>query len=203
MATKTQGTLDRRAVMSALLDARGDSLIVTGLGSSCYDAGTADHPNTFYLWGGMGAAAMMGLGLALAQPTRRVVVVTGDGEMLMAMGAFATIGAKSPKNLSIVVIDNEHYSETGMQPTHTGRGVDLSGIAEYLQFPHRADGLYREGIGRVDRPAVQGGEPDVLRHQGQHPALSDVDTDARRRSHQEPFSGKSARPEGFRLNEPG
>lgn len=135
MATQTQGTLDRRDVMSTLLEARGDSLIVTGLGSSCYDAGTADHPNTFYLWGGMGAAAMMGLGLALAQPTRRVVVVTGDGEMLMGMGAFATIGAKSPKNLSIVVIDNEHYSETGMQPTHTGRGVDLSGIARACSFP--------------------------------------------------------------------
>lgn len=134
-AQKQQGTLDRRVVMSALLKARGDNLIVTGLGSSCYDAGTIDHPNTFYLWGGMGAAAMVGLGLALAQPTRRVVVVTGDGEMLMAMGAFATIGAKSPKNLSIVVIDNEHYSETGMQPTHTGRGVDLSAVAKACSFP--------------------------------------------------------------------
>jgi thiamine pyrophosphate-dependent acetolactate synthase large subunit-like protein len=135
MATQKQGTMDRRAVMGTLLGARGDSLIVTGLGSSCYDAGTADHLNTFYLWGGMGAAAMVGLGLALAQPKRRVVVVTGDGEMLMAMGAFATIGAKSPKNLSIVVIDNEHYSETGMQQTHTGRGVDLSGVAEACSFP--------------------------------------------------------------------
>jgi thiamine pyrophosphate-dependent acetolactate synthase large subunit-like protein len=134
MASQRPGTMDRRAVMGALLEARGDSLIVTGLGSTCYDAGTADHPNTFYLWGGMGAAAMMGLGLALAQPSRRVVVITGDGEMLMAFGAFATVGAKAPKNLSIVVIDNEHYSETGMQPTHTGRGVDLSGIAEACSF---------------------------------------------------------------------
>jgi thiamine pyrophosphate-dependent acetolactate synthase large subunit-like protein len=108
---------------------------MTGLGSTCYDAGTADHPNTFYLWGGMGAAAMMGLGLALAQPSRRVVVITGDGEMLMAFGAFATIGAKAPKNLSVVVIDNEHYSETGMQPTHTHRGVSLAGVAEACNFP--------------------------------------------------------------------
>jgi thiamine pyrophosphate-dependent acetolactate synthase large subunit-like protein len=135
MASQRPGTMDRRAVMGALLKARGDSLIVTGLGSTCYDAGTADHPNTFYLWGGMGAAAMMGLGLALAQPSRRVVVITGDGEMLMALGAFATIGAKAPKNLSIVVIDNEHYSETGMQPTHTGRGVSLAGVAEACNFP--------------------------------------------------------------------
>jgi thiamine pyrophosphate-dependent acetolactate synthase large subunit-like protein len=127
--------MDRRAVMAALLKARGDSLIVTGLGSTSYDAGTEDHPNTFYLWGGMGAAAMMGLGLALAQPSRRVVVITGDGEMLMGMGAFATMGAKGPKNLSVVVIDNEHYSETGMQPTHTGRGVDLSAVAAACNFP--------------------------------------------------------------------
>jgi thiamine pyrophosphate-dependent acetolactate synthase large subunit-like protein len=138
-----QPTLDRRAVMDALLKARGDSLIVTGLGSTCYDAGTADHPNTFYLWGGMGAAAMMGLGLALAQPTRRTVVITGDGEMLMAMGAFATIGAKSPKNLSIIVIDNEHYSETGMQPTHTHRGVSLAAVAAACNFP-RAETVYNE-----------------------------------------------------------
>ena len=128
------GTLDRRHVMGAILAARGDALIVTGLGSTTYDAGIVDHPATFYLWGAMGAASMMGLGLALAQPTRRVVVCTGDGEMLMGLGAFATIGAKAPPNLSIVVIDNEHYSETGMQPTHTGRGVSLSGIAQACNF---------------------------------------------------------------------
>lgn len=135
MPNQKQGTLDRRLVMGALLKARGDALIVTGLGSTCYDAGTADHPNTFYLWGGMGAAAMMGFGLALSQPSRRVVVITGDGEMLMALGAFATIGARSPKNLSIIVIDNEHYSETGMQPTHTHRGVSLAGVAKACNFP--------------------------------------------------------------------
>jgi thiamine pyrophosphate-dependent acetolactate synthase large subunit-like protein len=143
MPNQEQGTLDRRVVMDALLKSRGDALIVTGLGSTCYDAGTADHPNTFYLWGGMGAAAMMGLGLALGQPTRRTVVITGDGEMLMALGAFATIGAKSPKNLSIVVIDNEHYSETGMQPTHTHRGVSLAGVAKACNFPS-AEIVYTE-----------------------------------------------------------
>jgi thiamine pyrophosphate-dependent acetolactate synthase large subunit-like protein len=143
MPDRKQGTLDRRAVVSALLKARGDALFVTGLGSSCYDVGTEDHPNTFYLWGGMGAAAMMGLGLALAQPTRRVLVVTGDGEMLMALGAFATIGAKSPNNLSIVVIDNELYSETGMQPTHTNRGVSLAGVAKACNFPS-SETIYTE-----------------------------------------------------------
>lgn len=134
MAAQQQG-MDRRAAVGAMLKARGDSLIVAGLGSTCYDVGTADHPNNFYLWGAMGGAAMMGLGLALAQPSRRVVVITGDGEMLMGIGSLATIGAKAPKNLSIVVIDNEHYSETGGQPTHTGRGVKLAGIAQSCNFP--------------------------------------------------------------------
>jgi thiamine pyrophosphate-dependent acetolactate synthase large subunit-like protein len=134
MAKKQKSTLDRREALGAILAKRGDALLVTGLGSTCYDAGTLDHPNTFYLWGGMGAAAMVGLGLALAQPKRRVIVATGDGEMLMAMGAFATIGAKAPRNLAIVVMDNELYSETGMQPTHTAHGVDLAGIAKSCGF---------------------------------------------------------------------
>src|SRR5918992_496312 len=107
MAVNVSGTLDRREVVKAILDRRGDALVVTGLGSSCYDAGVYDHPNTFYLWGAMGAAAMIGLGLALAQPSRRVVVITGDGEMLMGLGSLATIGAHKPPNLSIVVMDNE------------------------------------------------------------------------------------------------
>jgi thiamine pyrophosphate-dependent acetolactate synthase large subunit-like protein len=81
------------------------------------------------MWGAMGQAAMMGLGLALAQPARRVLVITGDGEALMGLGALATIGAQQPANLSIVVIDNERYGETGMQETHTAHGVDLAGIA--------------------------------------------------------------------------
>jgi thiamine pyrophosphate-dependent acetolactate synthase large subunit-like protein len=133
-AKESSGTLDRREVVGRILDRRGDSLVVTGLGSSCYDAGVHDHPNTFYLWGAMGAAAMMGLGLALAQPDRRVVVITGDGEMLMGLGSLATIGAQKPDNLSIVVIDNELYAETGMQATHTARGVDLALMAKGAGF---------------------------------------------------------------------
>ena len=139
MARKITVTLDRRVAVKAILDQRGDALLVTGLGSSCYDAGAiADHANTFYLWGGMGAAAMMGLGLALAQPKRKVIVITGDGEMLMGLGALATIGVAHPRNLAIVVIDNELYSETGMQPTHTSSGVDLAGIAKAANFARSA-----------------------------------------------------------------
>jgi thiamine pyrophosphate-dependent acetolactate synthase large subunit-like protein len=134
MPDRNEHAMDRRKVMAKILGQRGDTLIATGLGSTTYDAGTVDHPNTFYLWGGMGAAAMLGLGLALAQPKRRVLVLTGDGEMLMGLGALATIGAQRPGNLAVCVIDNEHYSETGMQPTHTHRGVDLAGIARACSF---------------------------------------------------------------------
>ena len=128
--------LDRRQAVGAILGARGDALVVTGLGSPTWDvAATADSPHNFYLWGAMGGASILGLGLALAQPSRRVVVITGDGEMLMGLGSLATIGAERPSNLSIVVLDNERYGETGMQASHTGRGVDLAAMATAASFP--------------------------------------------------------------------
>ncbi len=133
--SKTAAGLDRRNVVAALVKDRGDALVITGLGSSTYDAyAVGDHPLNFYLWGGMGGAAMIGLGLALAQPKRRVLVITGDGEMLMGLGALATIAVEAPKNLAIAVIDNGHYGETGMQRAHTGRGVDITGIAKAAGF---------------------------------------------------------------------
>jgi thiamine pyrophosphate-dependent acetolactate synthase large subunit-like protein len=122
--------LDRRAAMRTLLAERGDALLVTGLGSTTYDAAAVgDDARNFYLWGAMGGAAMLGLGLAIARPERRVLVVTGDGEMLMGMGALATIGVERPPNLAIVVFDNGHYGETGMQVSHTNGGVSLCGVA--------------------------------------------------------------------------
>ena len=122
--------LDRRRAMRTLLDRRGDLLLVTGLGSTTWDAAAiGDDARNFYLWGAMGAAAMVGLGLAIARPERRVLVVTGDGEMLMGLGALATIGVERPPNLALVVFDNGHYGETGMQASHTDSGVSLCGVA--------------------------------------------------------------------------
>ncbi len=124
------GLLHRRSVVPALLQDRGDLLVIAGLGAPAWDVTAAgDHPLSFPLWGAMGGAALMGLGLALAQPDRRVLVLTGDGEMLMGIGALATIAVQAPTNLSIVVLDNERYGETGGQVTHTGLGVDLVGMA--------------------------------------------------------------------------
>ena len=128
-------TLHRRDVVRELLEARGGLLVVAGLGSSAWDTAAAgDHELTFPLWGAMGLAAMTGLGLALARPERRVLVVTGDGEMLMGLGSLATVGVQKPANLSIVVLDNERYGETGMQATHTARGVDLAAVARGCGF---------------------------------------------------------------------
>ena len=122
--------LDRRQVAAAILKRRGDALVVAGLGAPCWDTAAAgDSPLNFYAWGGMGGAAMIGLGLALAQPKRRVLVITGDGEILMGLGSLATIGVQRPRNLAVIVMDNEHYGETGMQESHTARGVDLAAAA--------------------------------------------------------------------------
>src|SRR5882762_766275 len=127
--------LDRRECVSALLGERGDLLVVSGLGAPTYDVAAAgDHPLNFYLWGAMGGAAMIGLGLALARPRARVAVITGDGEMLMGLGSLATIGVKQPQNLAILVLDNRHYGETGMQASHTQHGIDLVGIAKACRF---------------------------------------------------------------------
>jgi thiamine pyrophosphate-dependent acetolactate synthase large subunit-like protein len=127
----SQSRLDRRVAMAALLAGRGDDLLVVpGLGSTTWDAmATGHNERTFYLWGAMGGAAMIGLGLALAQPKKRVAVITGDGEMLMGMGALATIGIQRPSNLAVIVFDNGVYGETGMQPSHTQSGVDLLSVA--------------------------------------------------------------------------
>jgi thiamine pyrophosphate-dependent acetolactate synthase large subunit-like protein len=123
--------LERRTAMAALLAGRGDDLLVIpGLGSTAWDAAAAgDNDRNFYLWGAMGGAAMIGLGLALAQPDRRVAVITGDGEMLMGLGSLATIGIQQPRNLAVIVFDNGVYGETGMQPSHTQAGVDLISVA--------------------------------------------------------------------------
>lgn len=129
-ASDYRSDLDRREVVKTLLDRRGDALVITGLGSSTYDVAAAgDQPRNFYLWGAMGGAAALALGVALAQPDVPVIAVTGDGEMLMGMGTFSTIAVQQPKNLSIIVLDNSLYGETGSQHSHTVR-TDLAATAK-------------------------------------------------------------------------
>jgi thiamine pyrophosphate-dependent acetolactate synthase large subunit-like protein len=123
--------MDRREAVPALIGDASDFLIIAGLAGAAKDVGayTKESPNTFLFGGAMGGASMTALALALAQPDKRVLLVTGDGEILMSLGSLATIGTMQPKNLSIIIIDNELYGETGDQATHTSHGVDLQGVA--------------------------------------------------------------------------
>lgn len=151
--------LRRRDVVNTLLSDRGDLLIVAGLGACAWDITAAgDHDCNFPLWGAMGGAVMIGLGLAQAQPDRPVLVLTGDGEMLMGVGSLATVAVKQPKNLAIVVLDNERFGETGMQTTHTAAGADLAATASGL------------GIGTVatitDQAGVDAVRERIHSHQG-------------------------------------
>jgi thiamine pyrophosphate-dependent acetolactate synthase large subunit-like protein len=122
--------LNRSDVMKKIMAVRNNALVITGLGSPVWDLAASDHrPDNFYSWGGMGCAISMGLGCALAQSDKKVWVITGDGEALMGLGSLATVAAQRPSNLAVIVLDNEHYGETGMQRTHTSHGTDIAAIA--------------------------------------------------------------------------
>jgi thiamine pyrophosphate-dependent acetolactate synthase large subunit-like protein len=130
-AHSPRGQIDRREFVAELLAGVPDALVVSGLGSSTYDVfATGDRDLNFYLWGAMGAAVPVGLGLALARPDRSVVVITGDGEQLMGLGSLATVAVQQPLNLTVVVLDNGHFGETGMQPSHTSLGTNLAMVAQ-------------------------------------------------------------------------
>lgn len=156
---KAGGSLDRREVVRALLADRKDLLVVTGLGSASYDVMAAgDHDNNYYLWAAMGSAAMVGLGIAATQPDRPVLVLTGDGEYLMGFGALATISLRRPRNLTLAILDNGHFGETGMQESHAGRGIELDQVAAACGFPH---------TGRItDMAGVQSLRDDIYKRDG-------------------------------------
>lgn len=123
--------LDRCEAVPAIVGRHEDFLFVTGLAGTARDiaALTHDGAHIYTMAGAMGGAVMIGLGLALARPDKRVLVATGDGELLMNIGALATVAILNPANFSILVVDNGHYGETGWQRSHTSLGVDLEKIA--------------------------------------------------------------------------
>ncbi len=162
--------LERRQTVAMLLaDRSPDLLVVPGLGSSTYDVAAAgDCPRNFYLWGAMGGAVSIGLGLALAQPRKRVLVITGDGEMLMGLGSLATVGGTAISNLAIAVLDNEAFGETGGQASHTALGIDLAAVALACKFSTAT--TIRES---ADLPSVR----DMLLH-APGPVLAVIKTTA-------------------------
>jgi len=148
--------VDRREFVASLLAACPQALVVTGLGSPAYDVFAAgDRPENFYLWGAMGGAAAIGLGLALAQPERSVLVITGDGEALMGIGALATIGVQRPPNLGIVILDNGHFGETGMQRSHSSLGTNLSSVARACSIADAFDVSDMDSVAAIARRSGQ------------------------------------------------
>lgn len=140
-------SIERRQFVADLLALCPKALVITGLGSSTYDVFAAgDSDRYFYLWGAMGGASAMALGLALAQPDRPVLAITGDGEQLMGLGSLATAGAQQPPNLTLVVLDNGHFGETGMQRSHSSLGTRLAQVAKACGIErsyeiHNSDGV--------------------------------------------------------------
>ena len=154
----TQDRFDRRALVTHLLKRRGDALIVGGLGASTWDLAAADlDDRNVYLWGGMGLACSIGLGLAVAQPSRRVLVITGDGELMMGVGSLPTIAAAAPDNLAILVLDNQAFGETGRQtgltagPTDIAQMAEGAGLASAMTLTREDDLLALEAL-LYDRP---------------------------------------------------
>jgi thiamine pyrophosphate-dependent acetolactate synthase large subunit-like protein len=152
--------IDRREFVARLLRACPDALVVSGLGSPSYDCFAAgDSDRYYYLWGAMGGATPMALGLALAQPDRSVMVVTGDGESLMGLGALATVGAQQPANLTIVVLDNGRFGETGMQRSHTSLGTRLAEVARGCGIARSTEVHSLDGVDALARQVIERSGP--------------------------------------------
>jgi thiamine pyrophosphate-dependent acetolactate synthase large subunit-like protein len=130
-SNKTSNKISRRPFVADLLAHRGNALIVPGLGSPTWDIFAAgDSAEYLYSWGGMGLAVPTALGIALAQPKRRVLCITGDGEIMMGIGTLAVVGDQAPENLAILVLDNESFAETGRQRGLTANRMDIAATAK-------------------------------------------------------------------------
>lgn len=158
------GTIERGDLVAEILCGRPDNLlVVTGLGSSTYDvAGIGDNAQNFYLWGAMGQAVPVGLGIAVAQPEKRVLVVTGDGELLMGLSGLSAVGNAPAQNISILVLDNGHYSETGGQPTHTSGRTNLAGVAEQCGFVQALELTDMDNTADAKRLLLEGKGPTLV-----------------------------------------
>jgi len=164
MSTMTNNKIERRSFVAKLLAGVPDALVVTGLGSATYDVFAAgDRDTNYYLWGAMGGSTSLGLGLALAQPNKSVLVITGDGEQLMGIGSLATIAAKQPRNLTVVVLDNGHFGETGMQRSHTSLGTDLVAVAKGFGIANAFSVDNADGCAEIASKALERRETTFVR----------------------------------------
>ena len=122
--------MKRIDLMRRLADSLTDEAVVAGIGNTNFDLFAAqDRALNFYMLGSMGLALPIALGVAIAQPGRRVIGIEGDGSLLMDLGCLATIGMVAPPNLTLVVMDNGSYQITGAQPAATATTADVVAIA--------------------------------------------------------------------------
>lgn len=129
--------INSHEAMAAVAAKLTDDLVVASLGHTKYEIFNAkDRPENFYMWNAMGMASSVGLGMAVAAPERRVIILDGDGALLMNLSTLATEGWRAPKNLIHIVFDNRAHYMTGQQPTAASGPADLSAIAEGAGFPH-------------------------------------------------------------------
>ncbi len=175
---QNKAPLDRAEAVPALIGNSDDFLIIAGLAGPAKDIGalTKDGDNAFIFAGAMGGAVTTALGLALAQPDKRVLCVTGDGDLLMSLGALATVGVMQPTNLSIVCVDNALYQETGGQTSHTGLGVDLATVASGCGIATTRDATTAEEIADAAQVLRQSNGPSfvLLRVSDAPPPKSEV-----------------------------
>jgi len=166
MSTKNRTyTLDRRSIVRQLLEGRDDMPVITGLSSASYDsvaARSATHPLNFNLHGALGGAAMVGLGVALAQPDKRVIVLMGDGDVLCGLGSLATLAISGARNLGLAIFDNAIYGETGDQWTATAQGVELGDVARSCGMPVALTVDQPEAVDAAIRDLLNAAGPVVI-----------------------------------------
>jgi len=142
---------------------KNDEAVIGGIGNSNFDLwASGQRPQNFYMLGSMGLACPIALGVAIAQPKRKVVAIEGDGSLLMQLGALATIAAVKPANLTIVVMDNAVYQITGAQPTATAHGADLVAIARGAGIVNSAWAADEADFDQLFTAALEKGGPSLI-----------------------------------------
>ncbi|MGY0574955.1 thiamine pyrophosphate-dependent enzyme [Bradyrhizobium sp. RDM12] len=164
MNTRNTKVMNRFDVTSRLIaKLKQEEAVIGGIGNTNFDLWAAGHrPQNFYMLGSMGLAFPIALGVALAQPDRRVFALEGDGSLLMQLGALSTIAALKPKNLVMIVMDNGIYQITGAQPTPAAGVADLVAIALGSGLTNSTWAADEDDFERLVDEAMSADEPSLI-----------------------------------------
>ncbi|WP_061028474.1 thiamine pyrophosphate-dependent enzyme [Bradyrhizobium sp. CCH5-F6] len=164
MDTRNTKVMNRFDLTSRLIGKlKHEEAVIGGIGNTNFDLWAAGHrPQNFYMLGSMGLAFPIALGVALAQPSRHVFALEGDGSLLMQLGALSTIAALKPKNLTMIVMDNGIYQITGAQPTPAANVADIVAIALGSGLANSAWAADEEDFERLVEDAMAASEPSLI-----------------------------------------